>query len=180
MITLETDAVSWLDLSDGLRLTIRTPDAKRIASEIKKKQKYTVEIKEYRQKRSLDQNALYWKILSQFAKALDMSNNWAHNYMLRRYGEPERYGDQLVRVVLPDTVEAEEQANDAETYHLKPTAQTRTEYDGKQYRTYILMRGSSTYNTSEMRRLIDGLLQECNDIGLDVISERERALLNEE
>ena len=29
--------------------------------------------------------------------------------------------------------------------------------------TYLLLRGSSTYNTEEMARLISGLIQDCRD-----------------
>ena len=34
------------------------------------------------------------------------------------------------------------------------------------YRTYIVMRGSSTYNTQEMSRLIDGAEAEAHSMGV--------------
>jgi hypothetical protein len=116
-------------------------------------------------------------VLTQLAKVLDTSNAELHNILLRRYGQVEKYDDQLVYVVLPDTPDAARKADCAETYHVKPTSQTRLGKDGKQYRTYILMRGSSTYDTAEMSRLIDGLLSECKDVGLDILTEREKELI---
>ena len=177
MLRLQADSVSWADGAEGLRLTLRTPRAKEIAARAKPDKTYTVELKEYRKTRSLDQNALYWAVLGQLAKELGISNPEAHNLMLRRYGQLERYGEQLVYVVLPDDEDSARKADAAETYHLKPTSQTRTGKDGREYRTWMLLRGSSTYDTAEMTRLIDGLLDECRQIGLDVLTEQERALL---
>lgn len=132
---------------------------------------YAIEIKEKKRKRSLDQNALYWVVLTQVAKKLNISNPRCHNLMLRRYGVPERYGDQAVYVVLPDTEEASEKAAEAETYHLKPTSQVKAGKDGNTYRTYILLRGSSTYDTAEMTRLIDGVMDDAKQMGITLIWE---------
>jgi hypothetical protein len=177
MIAVHTDSITWSADAAGMNLLLRTPDARKIAESVKPGKEYTAEIKEYRPKRSLDQNALYWSVLTKFADSVGISNNEAHNRMLRAYGQLERYDSNLVYVVLPDTDEAEAQANEAETYHVKPTSQVKEGRDGKMYRTYMLLRGSSTYNTSEFRRLLDGLLYECKQIGVDVLSDRERSLL---
>ena len=150
------------------------------AERIVKDKPLTVRVSEYREKRTLDQNALYWKCLTMLASALRISNAETHNMMLRLYGQLERYGDKLVYVVLPDTEEAREQADRAETYHLKPTSETRTGKDGDTYRTWLLLRGSSTYDTAEFSRLLDGLLSECADAGVEVLTERERSLLDDE
>ena len=179
MLALTTDSFSWSADAAGMSLSLRTPEARRIAETIKQGKTYTVEIKEFRKKRSLDQNALYWACLTEFARALHMSNNEAHNRMLRSYGQLERYDDKPVYVVLPDTDEAEQKAIEAETYHVKPTSQVKQGNDGNSYRTYMLLRGSSTYTTQEMTRLLDGLIEEMDGIGLDVISPQMRALLEE-
>lgn len=178
MLTLQTDAIGWVADANGESLTLRTRRAREIAAAVEPGKTYTVDIKQYRKKRSLDSNALYWSVLTQLAKAAGISNPAAHNIMLRRYGQIERYGEQNVYVVLPDTPEAEEKADNAETYHLKPTSQVKEGKDGKTYRTYMLLRGSSTYDSAEMSRLIDGLLDECKQMGLDVLTEQERTLLN--
>lgn len=132
-----------------------------------------VEIKAFKRKRGLTQNGFYWAQLSELARKLGLSNNAMHNTLLRRYGQPERYDDQVVYIMLPDTEEAENKALEAETYHLKPTSHTKPGNDGTQYRAYMLMRGSSTYNTEEFSRLVDGLIQECDDAGVRVMTGRE-------
>ncbi len=177
MIATRTESIAWSADAAGLILSLRTPEARRIAETVKPGKAYTVEIREYRKKRSLDQNALYWKILGEFARAMRMSNAEAHNRMLRDYGQLKRFGDKIAYVVLPDTDEVERQTLEAETEHLKPTSQVKEGNDGRMYRTYMMLKGSSGYDTAEMTRLIDGLIAECREIGIDVISEQERTLL---
>ena len=158
-----------------MSLSLRTPEARRIAETVKPGKTYSVEIKEYKKKRSLNQNDLYWKHLTEFARLMGMSNAEAHNRMLRMYGQPELADGNTVPVFLPDTDAAEKKALEAETYHIKPTSQVKEGFDGSMWRGYLLLRGSSTYNTQEMTRLIDGLFECCREIGIDVTSEEERA-----
>lgn len=178
MISCQTDSLTWSADAAGMSLSLRTPLARQIVDAVKQGKTYTVEIKEYRKKRSLNQNDMYWSVLTSFAEALNISNARAHNLLLRRYGQLERYEDKPVYVVLPDTEEAEKRADEAESYHLKPTSQVKEGKDGQLYRTYMLLRGSSTYNTKEMTRLLDGLLDECKEMGIAVMTEREASLLN--
>lgn len=161
----------WSADQSGQYLMIRTPAARDVVESLDPEKIYSIEIKEKKRKRSLDQNALYWAVLTQVAKKLNISNPRCHNLMLRRYGVPERYGDQAVYVVLPDTEEATEKALEAETYHLKPTSQVKEGKDGNNYRTYLLLRGSSTYDSSEMSRLVNGMLDEAKELGIEMIWE---------
>lgn len=131
-----------------------------------------VTIKKARKKRSLDANGLYWASLTELARRLEVSNAYMHNSMIRQYGQPEMYGEKVAYIMLPDTDETERKALEAETYHIKPTSQTRDGKDGVTYRAYMLMRGSSTYNTEEFSRLLDGLLEACRSAGVHVMTGR--------
>jgi len=127
--------------------------------------------KTHSQKRSLNANALYWEIVGQIAKSIGQTNNHVHNHLLRSYGEMEKIDGNLVYIVIPDGNDS--QVLEAESYHLKPTSQVKVGKDGKIYRTYILMKGSSTYDTKEMARLIDGAIALAKDMGLSVENENE-------
>lgn len=162
---IQSSEFDWSADSSGQWLKVKCQNPGRILDQIKNGE-YDVTIKPHRDKRSLDQNALYWSVLTQLAAHLKTSNAELHNLMLRRYGQCERFDSQVVFVVLPDTKEAEDKALRAETYHLRPTSQVKQGTDGNSYRTYILMRGSSTYDSAEMTRLIDGLFSECTEAGL--------------
>ena len=157
-------------------------DAKPEDLEKLKDKKLTVEIKQYREKRSLDANAYYWQLLTQLADALNISKPAAHNRMLRQYGQLMIIDEQAVYTVLPDTEEAEKAINAAETYHFKPTSQVKQGKGGKMYRTYMMLRGSSDYDTKEMSVLINGLVEECKEQGIETIppDELRRILDNAE
>ena len=133
----------------------------------------TVVLKQYRAKRSLDANSYYWLLLTRLADKVNVSNPFMHNYLLRRYGQPEIIDGKMVYIVLPDTDEGAKKADEAETFHVKPSSQTKIGKDGKRYRTYILLRGSSDLNTKEMSVLINGLVDECKQVGIETMPEHE-------
>lgn len=132
-----------------------------------------VTIKKHRKKRGLTANAFYWVTVSQLAQALGVTDAYIHNTMLRQYGQPEIYGGKVVYVMLPDTDETAEKTLEAMENHLRPTSQIRNGSDGVVYRAYMLLRGSSTYNTEEFSRLVDGLLEACKEAGVRVMTGRE-------
>lgn len=129
--------------------------------------------KKHRKKRSLDANSYYWKLLSQFADKLNISKPYAHNLMLRKYGELEEIDGRLVYVVVPDDEKGIQRAEEAETYHIKPTSETKEGNDGTVFRTYKMLRGSSTYNTKEMSTLIGGLVEDCREQGIETMTPAE-------
>lgn len=140
----------------------------RVIESIKEKE-LSICAKEYRKRRSLDANAYYWQLIAKLAEALELSKNRTHNLMLARYGQLEEYDGKLVYVVLPDTPEGTEKALEADTYHLKPTSEVQAGNDGTLFRTYKMLRGSSSYNTKEMSILINGLINECNQMGIETL-----------
>lgn len=130
-------------------------------------------IKKHRKKRSLDANAYYWQLLSKLAEALHVSKPFMHNHLLRQYGQTEYYDGRFVTVTIPDTDTAQKKADEDEYTHLKPTSQVRLGNDGVMYRTYKLLRGSHSYNTKEMSELIDGLVSECKQAGIETMTPDE-------
>lgn len=132
-----------------------------------------VEIRKQRKKRSLDANAYYWKLASEAAEALHVSKPYIHNYLLRKYGQIEIIDGQGVYVVLPDTESAQKAIDEAQSYHLKPTSQVKEGKGGVMYRTYMMLKGSSEYDTKEMSRLIDGLVSECKEMGIETMPPEE-------
>ena len=135
--------------------------------------KLRLKIVEWRDKRTLDANAYYWVLVTKLAEVLKQTLPAIHNIMLRRYGQPDIYDGKLAYIVLPDSEETEKKALQAETYHIKPLSQVKEGKDGKMYRTYILLRGSSSYDTKEMSALIDGIVGECREVGIETLPPAE-------
>lgn len=142
----------------------------------------SIELKEYKKRRSLDANAYYWVLIGKLAKILRKSNDELHNEMLSLYGQPEIYDGKMVYIVIPDTDEATKKAAGATDYHLRRTGEVKEGTDHKMYRTYTLLRGSHTYDTAEMAHLISGVLDECRQVGIpeaEIATPDEKALLKE-
>ncbi len=157
-------------------------DFRQAYEELKDCDKLSLEIKHYRRKRSLDANAYYWVLCTKLAKALKISNQEIHNQMLRLYGQLEIFEGKAAYITIPDTEQAGKKVDNAMDYHLQPTSQVREGCDGVMYRTYRLLRGSHTYSTEEMARLIDGLVGECKDYGIpdsEIASPDEKRILEE-
>ena len=171
MQRLKTDSITWGLDEGGYFLKIRTSLARQITEAIKAGVLYVVEIKEYRKRRSLDQNDMYWGLLSKVAEAAKISKPRAHNLMLRRYGQLMTFDGEVARLVLPDTDETEDKIAEMEHNHYKPTSEVRPGKNGKMYRTYLLLKGSHEMDTAEMTRLIDGAMDEAKQMGLKLLWE---------
>ena len=124
-----------------------------------------VKLKRHKEKRSLDANAYYWCLLTKLARIHGWSNAEAHNRMLRDYGQYEQVEGQLIVVPLPDTDQTEREVLNKMEYHLALSSKITIMKDETK-RVYLLLRGSSTYNTEEMARLISGLIEECRYSGI--------------
>lgn len=158
-----------VDYSTGKLKIILTvnEDIRAEYDKLKDCEKLSVEFKKWRAKRSLDANAYYWQLLTKVADALHVSMPYMHNQMLIKNCRPYIVGGKVVYVVIPDTDEASRQAEEATTYHLKPTDDVREGKDGLPYRTYMMLRGSSDYDSKEMSSLIDHLVVEAKQLGIE-------------
>lgn len=134
-------------------------------------EKLSINIGKYEKKRSLNANSYYWLLVGKLSKALKISTSYCHNLLLRRYGELEYIDGQVVYLVIPDTEEATRNADESETYHIKPTANVREGNDGIMYRTYLLLKGSHEYTREEFRKLVEGLCDECRNVGIETRSQ---------
>ncbi len=154
------------------KLTVTLEGAKIDAGEVaalSQIEKLSVEIKKHRAKRSLDSNAYYWLLVGKICKATGDSSNHIHNIMLDRYGELDRMPDgSLIPFCIRDDIDYLEFPYP----HLKPTQRTLSKGD-RLYRWYYQIKGSSEYNTKEMSRLIDGVVSECKEMGIETLPKEE-------
>lgn len=134
------------------------------------------DLTEHKERRSKSQNSYYWELVGKVAtKSIKFGAGASeiHNRNLRELGLREYVNGQPVCVFIPDTEEAEKEALNAESYHIKPTSQTRIGKDGKVFRCYVMLRGSHTFNTSEMSALVDLIVQEAESVGIETLTPAE-------
>lgn len=131
-----------------------------------------ITITKHREKRSLDANAMLWACLGEMASAL-RTDNWSmYLYELERYG---KFTHILVR---PDMVEAVKK----QWRETKVVGETEVMDDGelKPMVQMICFFGSSTYDTAEFSRLLDGVISDMKDLGLPAPPDGDMKRLIEE
>lgn len=132
-----------------------------------------VEIKQYREKRSLNSNAYFYVLVEKIANALGASKPFIHNLMLKKYGQVQRIDGRPVWVVLPETKEVQDKVDNDEFLHLRATSEVKTGKDNGMYRTYVLLKGSHELDTKEMSILLQGTVDEAKELGIQTATPQE-------
>lgn len=121
------------------------------------------EVKEYRQKRSLTANAYYWVLVNEIANRLRKSNDEVHLQLLKDYGQS-RVMSVLADVPIDRYIKYFEQVGTGEV-------------NGKVFNHYRVFMGSSEMDSREMAILIDGTVQEAQQLGIVTLTPDEIANL---
>ncbi len=128
----------------------------------------TVEVKQCRKKRSLDANSYAWVLITKIADVLRTSKDDLYIEMLKKYGQRE---PQLLSVVS----EGAEMIYRATNNHCTEVGES--ELNGKAFKHLAILIGSSQYDTKSMSILIDGIVQDAKELGVEVMTKSELELL---
>ena len=132
---------------------------------------------QWRDKRSKDANGYFFVLVDKLADVLRVSKPYVHNLMLRKYGQIQKVDDRPVWVVLPETEEVFKKVEEEDTLHLKPTSEVKKGKDGKMYRTYLLLKGSHELDSRAFSILLDGIISECKEVGIETLPPEDLARL---
>ena len=111
------------------------------------------ELKEYKEKRSLNANNYYWNLVTELGNVLKMDKEDLHFLLLQKYGQSE-----MISVV------AEIDMSDYLKYY---TEAGESNLNGKTFKHYKVYKGSSEMDSKEMSILINGLVEECHIQGIE-------------
>lgn len=114
------------------------------------------EIKEYKSKRSLNQNAYFYKLIGEIADNLRVSKAEIHLKLLKDYGQSE------VISVLSEI--------DISGYFRYYEEIGKGTVNGKEFTHYRIYKGSSEMDTKEMSILLDGTVKEAQELGIPTLS----------
>lgn len=120
---------------------------------------YDAELKQHREKRSLNANAYFWALVGKISDILRADKDEVYLEMLKRYGQSD-----LVSVV------ADVPAADYFRYFEEAG---QSALNGKLFKHYRVYKGSSEFDTREMSILIDGVVQEAKDLGIETLTTEE-------
>ena len=126
-----------------------------------------IEIKQHREKRSLNANAYFHKLVDELRQKLKISFAACKNHLITSYGQLEYIDD--TPAVIKTNIEPE-RMREIETLHCLPIAVKEVEEGAYWYRLY---RGTHTYDSREMAMLIDGTIEECKEQGIETMTPNE-------
>lgn len=135
-----------------------------------KKALYDLSLHEEKKKRSLDSNAYFHVLVAKLAQVQNppISKARCKNMMIADYGQEEYIDGQIV--VLKSNLPPEKMCN---VEYLHTSCVKISEENGKEVYFYKVYRGTHTYDTKEMAKLIDGTIQECKQVGIDTATPAE-------
>lgn len=168
------DKARWYEDSEGFWLAVRTKEraaAAQFCAGMADKP-HTAELKEQRKRRSLDANAYFWVLLDKLSAALRQPKTELYRCLIKDVGG------------VSETVCVQDKAADK--------LRAGWEHNGLGWVTdtmpskiegctnVILYYGSSTYDTNQMSRLIDLVIEECKAQGIETMTPEELARLKED
>ena len=145
MIGNRTDIINWL---------------------LKKEESIVFEIKEHKQKRSLNANSYLWVLVTKMAEVMKLSKEEVYLMMLKDYG-------QSMLIPVPKN-------NKPDGYFKYYEYVGRRLLNNVEVDFYKVYKGSSDYDSKEMSILIDGVTQECKNMDIETLEDIKIKQLIEE
>lgn len=129
-----------------------------------KENKLSVEIKKYRKKRSLDANGYMWVLISKIQEMMNIPKEEIYRDAIKNIGSYE---------VIPVKNEALDRFIEAWKHNGLGWICETTKSKLEGFTNVTAYYGSSTYNTKEMSRLIENIVEECKQLGIETKTQAE-------
>ena len=121
------------------------------------------EIKEKKNKRSLSQNSYSWVLTGELADRLRLSKEEVHARLLKDYGQ-----SQVISVIADADV--------SQYFEYYDEIGERS-IGGKKFKHYKVYKESHKMDSREMSIFIDGIVRECEQLGIPTLTDEEIARL---
>lgn len=121
----------------------------------------SVEVKEYREKRSLNANSYAFKLMGEIGKKLTSTTEEVYEQMLRRYGVHDYC------VVVADAIPTLKKA------FKYVDVMNKVQVNGKNGVQVKCILGSSNYDSLQMSKFIEGIKTECCTLGIETLTPDE-------
>lgn len=145
----------WKTGQYNITFSVNEPSVVNEIENIQDCEKLNIKAVKFRKKRSLDANALLWVCLGKIASTLRTDKWSVYLQMLKRYGK------YTYICVKPSVVEAvKKQWRECEELG-------EVDINGQKSIQMLCYFGSSTYDTKEFSVLLDGVISEMKEIGLE-------------
>ena len=121
----------------------------------------TVAVSKYRKRRSLSANAYFWELIGSLSEKLNISKE-------------ETYWEYIKHMGIYRSVEVDNKAVDTiikmwKSHGLGWIAEKTDDGEHEGFSLINLYYGSSSYNTKQMSRLIDSVVNDCKEQGIETL-----------
>ena len=137
-----------------------------------KQQLYTLTVKAYRKKRSLDSNAYAWTLIGKLADAMRITPTEVYINAIQNIG-----GNYEIIPIREEAVDKFTEVWKKQGLGWPCVDMGPSKIPG--YRNLRAYYGSSTYDTRQMAMLIDSLVQDCKALDIETLPPDKLALLTE-
>ena len=117
------------------------------------------EIKEFKKHRTLSQNAYVWKLINEIANKVNKSKEEVYLQMLKDYGQSEIIS--MLSSISPNGY----------FKYFEPIGTGIV--NEKEFTHYKIYKGSSEFTTLEMKYLLDGVIQEAENLGIPTLTDEQ-------
>ena len=117
------------------------------------------EVKEYKDHRSLSQNAYAWTLITQLGNVLHKSKEEVYLEMLKDYGQ--------------STIVSIDEKVDASSYFKYYDIIGTGIVNNKKFKHYKIYKGSSEFDSKEMSIFIDGIIEHCEEQNIPTLTKNE-------
>ena len=158
-------------VTDKFYLTFEINE-KQVASqldEIKDIEKLSINVEKHKEKRSLNSNAYAWVLLQKIAEAVK-SDKWSIYLQCLQ-----RYSGKFTHMIVKEN--AVEYAKEVFRTCVDLGEVTVNGQTGHQLQVYY---GSSTFDSKEMSVFLEGIVQECKELGIETMSPDQIRRMNEQ
>lgn len=173
-LTGKIDNVS-LDFETGkAHLSLEIDEKDRLQNgydKLRKCDKLSIKLVKFRKKRSLDANNYMWHLCTEIANVLSDTTK-------DKYTKDDIYIRTIKEIGVYKSMEINEEAVDTaiHSWQLHGTGWVGEKVDNGRYEGFVIIRlyyGSSSYNTKQMSRLINNIVADCKELGIETMTPKE-------
>ena len=157
---IEDISIDYKTRKSKISLLLDTKEIE-VVEELKNQNKLNIELKKYREKRSINANNYFWKLLQELCDLADIETIEEYKRRVKQLGIFKR-----LKIMAQDVKTVEKIWTDRGIAWFCEIADT--EYIGDtEFKIINAYYGSSSFNTKQMSRLISDLVQDCKVYGIE-------------
>ena len=131
--------------------------------------KLNIKLAKYKKKRSLDANAYAWVLMTKIADAVSSRKEEIYEDMLQKYGSVYEDEDGYITMTVKKSVDM-----------TKIDGHWKFIKDNGKFASYLMIKGSSEYDTAEMSHFIDRIVEEAKELGIETATPEDLERMKQE